>query len=97
MYWVVGLFELGLSLRNGKIVRNTSVKALLRLRQSFHCQIDIGARGLHQLGRSLDIQDRRANIGIDLLNFVRKPRLVLIENRLRYLLLAAVSGDLQDG
>jgi hypothetical protein len=54
---VVGLLGLRLGLRDGEVVGDAGVEALLRFVEGLVGEIDIGLCGLDELGGGLDVED----------------------------------------
>ena len=94
---VVGLLKGGLRLRDGEIVRDAGTEALLRLAEGFGGEIDVGAGGIDEPGRGLDIEDVGADVGVDLLRGVGEAGFGLGAGGGGDLLLAAETIDLEDG
>ena len=67
---IVGLLGLRLGLRDGQIVGDAGVEALLGLAEGFVGELDIRAGGLDELGGGLDIEEAVADVLIDLLDLV---------------------------
>ena len=67
---IVCLLKLGLRLRNGKVVGNAGMEALLRFVERFACEIDVRTRRLNELGRGLNIQNGGPDISVNLLGLV---------------------------
>ena len=82
---VVGLFGLGLGLRDGQVVRDAGVEALLRFAQFFVGEVQVRLRRIDELGRGLDVENGVADVGVDLLNLVGEfiARLLVVARRRR--------------
>ena len=93
---VVRLLGLRLRLRDGQVVGDAGVEALLGLAESFVGEIDVGAGRFDQLGGGLDVEDAVADILLDLLDLVGERGAGLLVLGVGDLLLPAGLGDLQD-
>jgi hypothetical protein len=94
---VVGLLELRLGLRDGKVVRNAGVEALLGFGEFFASEVDVGSGGIDQLGSGLDVQNGVADISVDLLDLVGEARPGLAESGFSQIFFATGAGELEDG
>ena len=93
---VVGLLGLRLGLRDGKIIGDAGVEALLGFAEGLVGELHVGAGGFNELGGGLDVEDVVADVGVDLLELVGEagPGLVVLGRG--DLLLTASLGDLED-
>ena len=89
---VVGLLELRLGLRDGKVIGDAGVEALLGLGELFLGEIDVGLSRVNELGCGLDIEDGVADVCVDLLDLVGEPCLGLVKLRVCDVTLAAGLG-----
>ncbi len=94
---VVGLLGLRLGLRDGQVVGDAGVEALLRFAERLVGEVDVGVGGVDELGGGLDVEEAVADVLIDLLDLVGELGFGLLVLGVGYLLLSAGLGDLEDG
>ena len=94
---VVGLLGLRLRLRDGKIVGDAGVEALLRLAEGLVGEFDVRVGRVDELGSGLDVEQAVADVLIDLLDLVGELGFGLLVLGVGDLLLAFGLGDLKDG